>query len=168
MAFSARRKPPRPADSAPVEPPSAERLRSLAFALLAQKEWSQRALCERLLDTGADRAAVEALVAELRDSGYQSDARMAGMVVRANLRRGRGPARIRQDFQQRQVDPQLAAADLAATDWLQMAQALRARKFGPELPTDPKEKARQLRFLQYRGFELSVCLKALQAQAEPD
>ena len=30
--------------------------------------------------------------------------------------------------------------------------AARARKFGPELPKDWKERSRQARFLQYRGF----------------
>ena len=34
-----------------------------------------------------------------------------------------------------------------------MAREIRAGKFGNEAPTDFKEKARQMRFLQYRGFE---------------
>ena len=33
-----------------------------------------------------------------------------------------------------------------------LARAARARKFGPELPKDWKERSRQARFLQYRGF----------------
>ena len=33
------------------------------------------------------------------------------------------------------------------------ARQTRERKFGAELPRDFKEKARQMRFLQYRGFE---------------
>jgi regulatory protein len=37
-------------------------------------------------------------------------------------------------------------------DFVSLARAARARKFGAELPKDWKERSRQARFLQYRGF----------------
>ena len=37
-------------------------------------------------------------------------------------------------------------------DFVSLARAARTRKFGPELPKDWKERSRQARFLQYRGF----------------
>jgi regulatory protein len=37
-------------------------------------------------------------------------------------------------------------------DFVSLARAARARKFGPDLPKDWKERSRQARFLQYRGF----------------
>lgn len=46
-------------------------------------------------------------------------------------------------------------------DWLAQAVEARVRKYGNAIPTDPKEKARQLRFLQYRGFGADVCFDAL-------
>lgn len=46
-------------------------------------------------------------------------------------------------------------------DWLVQAVEARCRKYGDNIPTDPKEKARQLRFLQYRGFDMGVCFEAL-------
>ncbi len=46
-------------------------------------------------------------------------------------------------------------------DWLLLAVEARTKKYGNTLPKDPKEKNRQLRFLQYRGFELGVCFDAL-------
>ncbi len=168
MAFSPRRRPPHPADQPPVTPPSPERLRSLAFALLAQREWSKAGLQARLLETGAALEDVQALTDELHQSGYQDDQRMAAMLVRANVRRGRGPARIRQEFQKRQLDGALAAPELAETDWLAQARALRLRKFGDKLPAEAKEKARQVRFLQYRGFDLTVCLQAVNQNPDAD
>lgn len=150
----------------PAEPIKPERLRSLAFALLAQREWSQQALQARLLETGADAEQVSSLVAELTEGGYQSDQRMAQMLVQSNIRRGRGPARIRQDCQKRQLNQELTQSSVAQTDWLTLARELRQRKFGADLPVDAKEKARQLRFLQYRGFGLDICLKALQVESE--
>lgn len=55
-----------------------------------------------------------------------------------------------------------AASDAANVDWLTLAVETRVKKFGASIPTTPKEKARQLRFLQYRGFDTSVCFDALQ------
>ncbi|RYD72411.1 MAG: regulatory protein RecX, partial [Sphingobacteriales bacterium] len=46
-------------------------------------------------------------------------------------------------------------------NWLQQAIDLRMTKFGEQLPSEQKEKARQIRFLQYRGFALDICLKAI-------
>lgn len=148
--------------------PTGARLRQLAFAYLARREYSKQMLTDKLLETGADRNEVQQLVAELADSCYQSDARMASMTVRSNLRRGRGQARIKQDLQKYAIDPALAATELAETDWLQQAVQLRIKKFGYALPTDAKEKARQFRFLQYRGFELDICRQALAWQPEDE
>jgi regulatory protein len=160
---------PRPTrPTADLPPPSGARLRGWAFALLGRKEWSRQALHARLLSTGADPQEVDTLLTELVASDYQSDARTASMTVRTNVRKGRGPARIRQDLKTRALDPSLAADDLAETDWLAVAVALREKKFGVALPTDRKEQARQLRFLQYRGFDGDTCRKTLRYCADDD
>jgi len=138
-----------------------DRLRSRAFALLAQREWSAGSLQARLIALGGNAAEVAALVQEFQDNHYQSDERMAGMLLRSQLQKGRGPRRIRQTLQEHRVDAGLIHEELQDTDWLAQARQLRMRKFGSALPTDAKEKARQLRFLQYRGFDLSTCLAAL-------
>ena len=38
-------------------------------------------------------------------------------------------------------------------DWFEQARQVREKKFGAELPVAFKEKTRQMRFLQYRGFD---------------
>lgn len=152
----------------PAAPPSPARLRSLAFALLARREWSRQALSEKLLESGAAADQVEALVAELVDSQYQSDERMAHMLVRANIRKGRGPARLQQDLKQHAVASELAEPDIKQTDWLALAIELRQKKFGTALPTDRKEQARQVRFLQYRGFDISTCQRAIRYNEDND
>ena len=53
------------------------------------------------------------------------------------------------------------ADEVYEVDWLAQAVAARVRKYGDAIPTEPKEKARQLRFLQYRGFAADVCFDAL-------
>ena len=46
-------------------------------------------------------------------------------------------------------------------DWLKLAVSARTKKYGDDIPTEPKDKARQLRFLQYRGFNTDICFEAL-------
>lgn len=138
-----------------------QRLRSTAFALLAKREHSRQELKSKLLSYGASPDELEPLLAELTGNNYQSDDRMAGMLVRASMRKGRGPGRIQQELKKHQIEAALAEADIDEIDWLQQAIELRKRKFGEELATEPKEKARQVRFLQYRGFGLEICFKAI-------
>lgn len=145
-------------------PPTGARLRGLAFAMLGRREHSEQEFKQKLLDLEADPAEVAAIVEEFKSQNYQSDQRMADMIVRANVRKGRGPARVKQTLRERNVATELAQENLEETDWLALARALREKKFGAELPTDAKEKARQLRFLQYRGFDGSTCSKAVMSR----
>ena len=48
------------------------------------------------------------------------------------------------------IDEVLSEADAA---WFELARQVREKKFGPARPADFREKARQMKFLQYRGFE---------------
>ncbi len=145
----------------PKTPPTGARLRGLAFAMLGRREHSEQEFKQKLLDLDADPDEVAELIKEFQTSQYQSDQRMAEMIVRANVRKGRGPVRVKQTLRERNVDVELAQENLADTDWLSLARTLRVKKFGSELPTDPKEKARQLRFLQYRGFDMQTCTRAI-------
>jgi regulatory protein len=45
------------------------------------------------------------------------------------------------------------ALEASDADWYELAREIRSRKFGRLKPADFKEKAKQMRFLQYRGFE---------------
>ncbi len=89
------------------------------------------------------------------------------------MRRGQGPARIRQELRRAGVAEDAdreAAADPAngGTDFARLARETRTRKFGPKVPKDWKEKARQARFLQYRGFSTDHIRAALDGDFEVD
>lgn len=148
----------------PKPPPTGARLRGLAFAILGRREHSEQELKQKLLELEADPVEVAAIVEEFKTQNYQSDQRMAEMIVRSNVRKGRGPARVKQTLRERHVATELAQENLEETDWLALARALREKKFGVELPTEAKEKARQLRFLQYRGFDGQTCSKAVMSR----
>ena len=158
------------------------RLRWLAFHYLSRRELSQKELRQKLLDKDQDGEKVEALLIEFAEKGYQSDERCAYMLIREAIRKGRGKRHILDSFREHGIslpnslDELIAKADIDSLkdgtvldddvedteiDWLKLAVEARSKKYGDTPPKDPKDKARQLRFLQYRGFEMDVCFDAL-------
>ena len=51
---------------------------------------------------------------------------------------------------------------MAEVDWFAEALATKVKKYGTEVATDPKLKAKQIRFLQYRGYSMDVIFKVIQ------
>ena len=129
-----------------------------AVALLARRDYSTRELRSKLKERGYLEHAIEPVLIDLEETRKLDDARYGANVVASRSRRALGPARIRQELMRKGVTAETVDQALAggegelAPDFIQLARQARARKFGPELPTDWKEKARQARFLQYRGF----------------
>ena len=161
------------------------RLRWLAFYYLSRRELSQKELRQKLLDKDQDPKMVEELLVEFAKKGYQSDERCTYMLIREALRKGRGKQYILQSFYKHGISPQLPLDELIRRadidsltdgtvlenpdnhqnqeniDWRKLAIEARTKKYGNFIPKDPKEKARQLRFLQYRGFSMDISLEAL-------
>lgn len=153
------------------------RLRWLAFYYLSRRELSTHELRQKLLNKDQDPAAIETLLIEFAEKGYQSDERCGEMLIREAVRKGRGKRHIIESFRTarlalpRSLDEMIASAggithgtvleDEEQIDWLKLAVEARTKKYGDSIPKDPKEKARQLRFLQYRGFDSDVCFAAL-------
>ena len=122
---------------------------------LARREYGLEELTRKLADKGYKRTVVEDELARLVDEGLQSDTRFAEAFVQSRINQGKGPVRIRADLGQRGIRDGVieGALEIAATEWFELARQERVKKFGAERPVDFKEKARQIRFLQYRGFE---------------
>jgi regulatory protein len=124
-----------------------------AYALLSRRDHAAAELAARLADKGHDPAVVASLVVSLQERGYLNDERFATHFVAAHAARGQGPQRIRRELEELGIASEWVTAALAAgIDWGELAGALRRRRFGPETPATWPEKARQMRFLQYRGF----------------
>jgi regulatory protein len=90
--------------------------------------------------------------------------------IRSRLARGQGPVRIRAELAERGVADEQVAELLRATDvdWLAKARAVRSKRFGASPPRDYRERARQARFLQYRGFTADQARAALELDADSD
>lgn len=137
------------------------RLRSYAFAVLTRKEYSKAELIEKLALYAEDRDEVIQLVEELATQLYQSDQRVAETVLSSQKRKGKGPARIKLALKNKKIDSSLIADEIQEIDWLTEAYQLKVKKYGVEVTKDPKLKAKQIRFLQYRGFDLDTIFKAI-------
>jgi regulatory protein len=122
---------------------------------LARREYGQIELIRKLANKGFDRGTAEQAIAQLTRDGLQSDQRFAESFVQSRINQGKGPVRIRLELAERGIDD--AAIELAIeganANWYALARDIRFRKFGRETPADFRTKAKQMRFLQYRGFE---------------
>ena len=115
----------------------------------------------KLVATGATRDEVDAVLDEIAALGYLSDTRFAKALV--GQKSGAMSKRsISASLKAKGVDVDVASAALAASDVddQDAMVALWLRKFGAP-PSNDREKARQVRFLQSRGFALSAIFKLL-------
>ncbi|MGA6136014.1 regulatory protein RecX [Acinetobacter sp. TUM15071] len=138
-----------------------QRLRSYAFALLTRRDYSKAELITKLNLYAINPDEVANLVEELAQQNYQSDQRVAELTLASQIRKGKGLQRIKQALKAKQLDAELITEELQEVDWLDQAYQLKVKKFGEEVATDPKIKAKQVRFLQYRGFDMGVIMKAI-------
>ncbi len=129
--------------------------RKKAMDYLARREYGRRELVQKLIAAGFESQTATESVDKLAGEGLQDDRRFVDNFVQSRINQGKGPVRIRQELGERDLDAGLidVAIEDVTEDWYALARQIREKKFGPGLPRDFKEKARQMRFLQYRGFE---------------
>jgi regulatory protein len=129
-------------------------VRTAALALLAGRDFGRAELARRLERRGYPSGVVAAVVEALVAARLLSEARFVEQFIRQHAGRGRGPVRIRAELRERGV-PEAEIEDgleAAGEDWAAVAREARRRRFGLSPPGDYPERARQARFLQYRGF----------------
>jgi regulatory protein len=154
----------------PAQASDAILARQVATTLLAGRDHAVADLSRKLAQRGFTPDAISAALAELQRSNALDDKRYGQNVVRYRSRRGQGPARIRQELRKAGVTAEQADAAVKAgedtPDFASIARATRVRKFGPEIPKDWKERSKQARFLQYRGFSNDHIRAALEGDVE--
>lgn len=145
-------------------PLTREALHGRALAMLTRREHSAGEIRDKLREMGGDVGLIDAVIAELQVRKLQSDERFAESFVRSRAERGYGPRVIEMALRERGIDKESAHLALEASgyDWREQAVEVCQRRFGQSPASSQKERARQLRFLQYRGFagaEISAALK---------
>jgi regulatory protein len=142
----------RPSNSSTAD---AKAVEAAAVRLLTRREHSIEELRRKLLSKGYPPDTIEPVIQKLAGKRLVSDERFTSSFVHHHAKRGQGPVRIRAELRQQgipdsQLEEALRSADI---DWVQLARDVRRRKFGATAPRSLGERAKQARFLQYRGFD---------------
>ncbi len=126
--------------------------RNTALGLLARREHSTQELRGKLEGRGYESDEIDTVLADLLSEHLLSDERFAEEYVRFRVAKGFGPVRLKQELAERGISAAQAQLHLACYDWFELAAEARIRRFGDPEPDDFKGRAKQMRFLQYRGF----------------
>lgn len=143
-----------------------------AIAMLARRDHGTTEIGRKLAQSGYTSEAIQLALAELGEGKLLDDRRYGANVVAYRAGRGQGPARIRSELRKSGLDDdsieQAVKGGDVAPDFFALARQARSRKFGPDLPSDWKERAKQARFLQYRGFSADQIRAAFDGDLEVD
>ncbi len=142
--------------------------RKKAMDYLARREYGRLELIRKLVLAGFETDVGQAAVEQLSNEGLQDDRRFVESFVQSRIGQGKGPVRIELDLGERGLDSGLINEVLIASrqDWSELARDVRRKKFGQNLPDDFKAKAKQMRFLQYRGFEQAQVQAAVSSHGD--
>ena len=86
---------------------------------------------------------------------------MACIKLTIENRKKKGRNRIKLALKSKKIDASLIQEELKETDWNEQAYQLKVKKYGAKVEKEPKLKAKQIRFLMYRGFEMDAIIKAI-------
>lgn len=133
-------------------------IRRAAMDLLSRREHGRVELTRKLRKRGAPQELIEAALQRLSEEGLLSEARYLESFVAYRARAGYGPQRIREELGQRGLERSDIDQALreSAIDWFESLRETWQRKFAGQLPTDARERAKQGRFLAYRGYSLDM------------
>jgi regulatory protein len=137
-------------------------LRERALGFLSRREYSRLELKRKLAPHVENESELETLLDDFVRRGWLSEQRFTEQIIHA--RSGKyGTRRIAHELREKGISAEAVAALLPQLQEgeLETARAAWAKKFGT-LPADAKERAKQMRFLQGRGFSFPVIAKVLE------
>ena len=125
----------------------------VALGLLVRREHSRYELERKLIKREHCLAVIGDALDRLTAEDALSEDRFTDAYVRMRKARGYGPLRIQVELRERGINDGLIAHYLAVygDDWDQSVERVYHKRFTKQAE-DAKERARQQRFLQYRGF----------------
>lgn len=132
--------------------------KSVAVRLLSRREHSAFEIRDKLLKRDFEESEIAQAIAELQQGGWQSDERFAEAYIRMRQLKGFGPVRIAIELSERGVAEGIVDSYMHARDavWLQTLNEQYRKKYKNKAIVDYNDKAKRIRFLQYRGFALDV------------
>jgi regulatory protein len=136
------------------EPPKLSDIRFSAMSLLALREHSAKELKVKLERKFSCPELIDEVISRLIEQNLQSDERFTQAFVAMRQRQGKGPLIIKMELREKGVEAELILQFVNDSDicWCELACDVRGKKFRNAAPVDQSERARQMRFLQSRGF----------------
>lgn len=129
-------------------------IRRVALDLLARREHSPYELSQKIMRHGFQAEDIQIVLTQLTEQNLLSIERFIESYVAARKRKGFGPLHIQAELAQRGIEPEDIEKYLSpnATGWLDEIKIVWQKRFKNQIPKDFKERAKQMRFLQSRGF----------------
>ncbi|VVO33140.1 Regulatory protein RecX [Pseudomonas fluorescens] len=138
--------------------------------LLARREHGRVELTRKLRQRGALPEMIDTALDRLTEEGLLSESRYLESFVSYRARAGYGPLRIREELSQRglqRTDIELALRE-SGIDWKEQLEDTWRRKFSGHLPIDARERAKQGRFLGYRGYSMEMISRLFSGRGMDD
>jgi regulatory protein len=134
--------------------PAKSNAHAMAQRLLARREHSRLELRRKLLRKGFDEIETQAAIDRLVQQRLLSEERFVEALINARVSKGYGPVRIRKELEEKGIAPDSFGEllDPASVTWVREMRRVRQKRFGARLPASDAERAKQAKFLQYRGF----------------
>ncbi|ANW23990.1 recombination regulator RecX [Vibrio coralliilyticus] len=134
-----------------------------AIQLLSRRDHGEYELYQKLAMKGYEEEAIQEAVNFCLDHNYLDDLRYTKSQIRQHVYKGHGKRRIRQELNQKRVSESVIekAFEEEPQDWFELAKQAAEKKFKGVKAKDQKEYAKQVRFLQYRGYSFEQISYAL-------
>ena len=145
-------------------------VRRTAMDLLARREHGRVELTRKLRQRGALPEMIDTALDRLTEEGLLSESRYLESFVSYRARSGYGPLRIREELSQRGLqrsDIELALRE-SGINWQEQLDDTWRRKFAGHLPIDARERAKQGRFLSYRGYSMEMISRLFSGRGMDD
>ncbi len=128
--------------------------RNKAMDLLSRREHSYSELFAKLKLRNFEANEISQALDRLQSENLLNDERFTESYIHFRVKKGFGPLRIKNELSEKGVDSELVQNQMEQYEpiWSELMEQQRIRKFGLEIPEDYKEKMKQARFLQNRGF----------------
>lgn len=132
--------------------------KSVAVKMLSRREHSAFEIRDKLSQRDFSEDEIALTIAELQEGGWLSDERFTEAYIRMRQQKGFGPVRIANELKERGVNESIVDCYLQVDDeiWQLSLKQQYAKKYRNKEIEDYKDKAKRIRFLQYRGFTLDM------------
>jgi regulatory protein len=134
-----------------------------AVDLLSRREHSYKELTQKLAQREYQKSEIEPVLDYLIEKDYLSDERFADCLLRSRVNKGYGRRYIKSELAQKGVCSSIIVELIKnhSIDWYLQAELAYNKRFGDLVIQDNKDKAKRIRFMQYRGFSTDETMALL-------